>query len=73
MTWTADIMPDDALAFEPQGKGLPLGYIDAEHTGEARQMLEIFYTACQSEGGTADEIHLRGLRAVLAHWNRPDA
>ena len=24
--------------------------------------------ACRSEGGTADEIHLRGLRAVLARW-----
>jgi hypothetical protein len=29
-------------------------------------MLEIFYRACRSEGGTADEIHLRGLKAVRA-------
>jgi hypothetical protein len=29
-------------------------------------MLEAFYKACRSEGGTADEIHLRGLKAVRA-------
>jgi hypothetical protein len=29
-------------------------------------MLETFYLACRAEGGTADEIHLRGLKAVLA-------
>jgi hypothetical protein len=34
-------------------------------------MLEVFYSACRGEGGTADEIHLRGLRAVLARWGRP--
>ena len=61
------------LAAKPQGEGpaLPPGYIDPEHTGEDRQLLETFYTACQSEGGTADEIHLRGLRAVLARWGHP--
>ena len=48
-------------------------YIDPEHQGEDRQMLRVFYDACMSEGGTADEIHLRGLRAVLAHWGRPAA
>ena len=30
------------------------------------ELLQIFDAACLSEGGTADEIHLRGLRAVLA-------
>jgi hypothetical protein len=36
-------------------------------------MLEVFYSACRGEGGTADEIHLRGLRAVLARWGRQPA
>jgi hypothetical protein len=45
---------------------LPPDYIDTEHTGHDREMLEIFYKACRSEGGTADEITLRGLKAVLA-------
>ncbi len=44
----------------------PPGYIDAEHTGHDRELLETFYLACRSEGGTVDEIHLRGLKAVLA-------
>ncbi len=44
---------------------LPPDYIDPEHTGLDRKLLEVFYQACGSEGGTADEIHLRGLRAVL--------
>jgi hypothetical protein len=34
-------------------------------------MLEAFYKACRSEGGAADEIHLRGLKAVLSRWGRP--
>jgi hypothetical protein len=54
-----------ALA-QPEPEELPPGYIDAEHTGRDREMLEIFYRACRSEGGTADEIHLRGLKAVRA-------
>jgi hypothetical protein len=45
---------------------LPPGYIDPEHKGQDRELLEVFYRACRSEGGTADEIHLRGLKAVLA-------
>jgi hypothetical protein len=45
---------------------LPRDYIDPEHSGLDRQMLETFYLACRAEGGTADEIHLRGLKAVLA-------
>ena len=53
-----------ALAAEPEP--LPSNYIDSEHTGQDRELLEIFYAACQAEGGTADEIHLRGIRAVLA-------
>jgi hypothetical protein len=43
-------------------------YIDPEHTGTDRTLLELFYSACQSEGGTADEVTLRGLRAVLAKY-----
>ena len=42
--------------------------INPEHQGEDRQILHVFYDACMSEGGSADEIHLRGLRAVLARW-----
>jgi len=45
---------------------LPPNYIDPEHQGADRQLLEIFYLACNAEGGTADEIHLRGIKAVLA-------
>jgi hypothetical protein len=55
-----------ALA-QPEPEGLPPGYIDAEHTGHDRGLLDTFYQACRSEGGTADEINLRGLKAVLAH------
>jgi broad specificity phosphatase PhoE len=45
---------------------LPPGYIDPEHHGENLELLETFYGGCNAEGGTADEIHLRGIRAVLA-------
>jgi hypothetical protein len=55
-----------ATLAQPEPTGLPPGYIDPEHTGADRHMLQVFYRACQSEGGTADEIHLRGIRAVLA-------
>jgi hypothetical protein len=51
---------------QPKPQGLPPGYIDSEHTGHDRKLLETFYRACRSEGGTADEINLRGLKAVLA-------
>jgi len=54
-----------ALA-QPELTRLPPDYIDPEHTGADRHLLQVFYRACQSEGGTADEIHLRGIRAVLA-------
>jgi hypothetical protein len=45
---------------------LPPNYIDPEHQGADLKLLEAFYGACNAEGGTADEIHLRGIRAVLA-------
>jgi hypothetical protein len=45
---------------------LPPDYIDDEHQGGDRELLEVFYRACNAEGGTADEIHLRGIKAVLA-------
>lgn len=54
-----------------EASDLPANYIDAEHQGEDLELLQTFYRACQAEGGTADEIHLRGLRAVLA--TRPAA
>ena len=38
------------------------------------ELLHVFDTACLSEGGMVDEIHLRGLRAVLARWgNHPES
>jgi hypothetical protein len=48
---------------------LPDGYI----TGQDRTLLEVFYTACLSEGGTADEVTLRGLKAVISHSFRAAA
>ena len=45
---------------------LPPGYIDAEHQGEDRKLLEVFYGAANAEGGTTDEQVLRGIRAVMA-------
>ena len=42
------------------------GYIDPEHQGQDLEMLQAFYRACNAEGGTADEIHLRGIKAALA-------
>lgn len=50
----------------PPPPALPPSYIDPEHQGDDRELLQVFYQACNSEGGTADEIHLRGIRAVLA-------
>ena len=44
---------------------LPPDYIDPEHAGQDRELLEAFYRACAAEGGTTDEIHLRGIKAVL--------
>ena len=61
-----------ALADEPPEPippaALPEGYIDPEHSGDDRALLQTFYSACQAEGGTADEVTLQGLRAVLARW-----
>ncbi len=34
------------------------------------ELLQVFDIVCLSEGGTVDEIHLRGLRAVLARWGK---
>ena len=53
------------------GDALPEGYIDPEHSGDDRALLETYYAACQAEGGTADDITLRGLRAVLDRWGNP--
>ena len=52
-----------ALATPPP---LAPNYIDPEHHGEDRELLQVFYAACNAEGGTADEIHLRGIKAVMA-------
>ena len=60
----AELADEPAVPAPPAA--LPEGYIDPEHSGDDRAMLETYYAACQAEGGTADEITLRGLRAVLA-------
>jgi hypothetical protein len=44
------------------------GYIDCDITGSDRALLNQFYAAAQREGGSADEVTLRGIHAVL---NRP--
>jgi hypothetical protein len=61
-----------ATLAQPEPQALTPSYIDAEHTGHDRELLETFYRACQSEGGTADEIYLRGLKAVLAQLEPPE-
>ena len=53
-------------AHEAARAQLPPNYIDPGHTGEDRKLLEAFYVASRAEGGTADEIVLRGLRAAIA-------
>jgi hypothetical protein len=50
---------------EPAGE-LPDSYIDPGHSDADRELLEAFYLAARSEGGTADEIHLRGIQAAIA-------
>jgi GNAT superfamily N-acetyltransferase len=45
---------------------LPPNYIDPEHQGQDRELLQAFYQVCSAEGGTADEIHLKGIKAALA-------
>jgi hypothetical protein len=46
---------------------LPPDYIDEWIQGEDRKLLEIYYTGELSEGGSADEVILRGIKAVLAY------
>jgi hypothetical protein len=53
-------------AHEAARAQLPPDYIDPEQTGEDRKLLEAFYVACRAEGGTTDEITLRGIRAAIA-------
>jgi hypothetical protein len=67
----AAIAADRARYGRPTSQPLPFGYIDPEHKGEDLVLLETFYRACNAEGGTADEIHLRGIRAVLATHSTP--
>ena len=72
----AALLPDHAALAEPR-----IIRIDRDETGPYilvaepqlelptdEELLQIFDAACLSEGGTTDEIHLRGLRAVLARW-----
>ena len=55
----ADLLEQTALP------PLPPDYIDPEHQGEDRELLEAFYGAWQAKGDT-DERVLRSIRAVLA-------
>ena len=58
----------------PTPPALPPNYIDPEHTGQDRELLETFYRAARADGGTADECILRGVKAVLAtHPANPPA
>ena len=61
--------PVDAMTTDY--RALPSGYIDPEHKGEDLALLETFYRACLAEGGTVNEIELRGIRAVLATHSTP--
>ena len=77
--WLRENPPGQPVAIEPRGcptpgacscveitpPSIPANYIDPEHTGRDRELLQAFYRACAAEGGTADEIHLRGIKAVL--------
>ena len=60
------VMHAAIAAHEAARLKLPPNYIDPEHTGEDRKLLETFYVGLMFEGGTADEITLRGIRAVIA-------
>jgi hypothetical protein len=51
---------------------LPPDYIDPNICGQNRKILECYYTAERSEGGTADEVILRGLLAVLTQFGKCD-
>lgn len=63
-----------ALAKPADGPAaLPANFIDPEHSGTNREMLEEFYAATFCEGGTDDEITLRGINAVLARWGNHSA
>ena len=69
--YSGDVVPAMLAALTRWGRpavpvALPPNYIDPEHQGADLKLLEAFYGACNAEGGTADEIHLRGIRAVLA-------
>ena len=65
--WLAEETPEpyiNALRFARRPKPPSLkGPTDEE-------LLQVFDTVCLSEGGTVDEIHLRGLHAVLARWGK---
>jgi hypothetical protein len=69
--WASKIADRIVRICASQPQPLPSGYIDPEHKGEDLALLETFYRACNAEGGTADEIHLRGIRAVLATHSTP--
>jgi hypothetical protein len=42
--WAAALDRARALLAQPESQSLPANYIDPEHTGQDREVLEIFYT-----------------------------
>lgn len=49
---------------------LPKDYIDSDINEDDKHLLELFYKECLSEGGTTDEITLRGIKAVISDYLR---
>ena len=70
---TAHGQPDDAAVGYVAGLLTRARAALAESEPEPptdEELLQVFDTVCLSEGGTVDEIHLRGLRAILARWGK---
>jgi hypothetical protein len=68
---------ESALLAAPEAVGvadaLQPDFIDANMQGQDREILATYYSASLSEGGTADEVILRGLRAVLSRYGTAHA
>ena len=60
------IVVEDLEAIANNLHALPPGYIDAEHQGGDRELLEAFQRAWWAESGSSDKCHMAGIRAVLA-------
>jgi hypothetical protein len=79
-----DLRPVDAVlarwsrpVIEAPAQPEPVGptdedYIDCDITGSDRTLLDQFYAGAQREGGSADEVTLRGIHAVLDLLKSPE-